>query len=65
MDVEEEPAHAPAAPQGPAPPLAKVNRMASRVEWHLGWDLHENASWGPSAGAGGSSGYLIPPVQQL
>lgn len=43
MDVEEEPAHAAAVPQGSAPTLARVSGIASHAEWHLEQDLHEDA----------------------
>lgn len=36
MDVEEEPARAPAVPQGSVLMLARVTGIASHVEWHLG-----------------------------
>lgn len=62
--MEEEPARAPAAPQGSVLTLARVSGIASRVQWHLEEDLHEDAPWSSFPGAGSSLGHLIPPVQQ-
>lgn len=61
--MEEEPARAPAMPQGSVRTLARVSGIASHDEWHLEWDLDEDAPWSSFPGAQSSSGHLIPSMQ--